>query len=608
MNFDGRKITLILIVCVIGIIYIIRLFFLQVVNTDLKAEASAIAEEEVQLAPPRGIIYDRKGKMLVSNQTVYDLMCVPRSVKPFDTIAFCALVNMSKEDLVEVFRKAKVRGETRLRQVVVEQILPTEFAVINEQLYKYEGFFSRAYTLRVYPQQSGALYLGDVGKISPGEFKHQNETRYYTKLDLIGKSGIEKAYEQELRGIKGIDYQFKDNVGNRHEHKGDKADVPAIPGTNLICSMDAELQKYGEHLMQNKRGCIVAIEPATGEILCMVSAPTYDPNLLVGRIRGHNFNVLVNDIQKPLFNRATQAQYRPGSIFKLAQSITALSLGAITAETRIHCNRGIIGCHGSHSFDDLEMAIVHSCNPYFRGVMQRVIEGDRDKQSRFRDARLGLQLWTERMTRFGFGTDLKTDIPGVKKGDVPDTDFYDRWYGKEQWAFSTIYSLSIGEGEMLVTPLQMCNMAVILANRGWYVPPHTVKQMGLEGKPREEFLVKYDLGFDTAHFRTVVNAMEKVMQPGGTAWRSALKDIIVCGKTGTVQNAGGKEDHAVFICFAPKDNPKIAIAVYTENAGFGGTWSAPVATLLVEKYLNDSIASSSKSREKLILDANFLDR
>lgn len=608
MNLDGRRITLILIVCVIGIIYVIRLFFLQVVNTELKEEASAIAEEEVQLAPPRGIIYDRKGKMLVSNQTVYDLMCVPRSVKAFDTIAFCALVNMKKEDLLAVFQKAKVRGETRLRQVVVEQILPSEFAVINEQLYKYEGFYARAYTLRVYPQQSGALYLGDVGKISPGEFKNQDENHYYTKLDLIGKSGIEKAYEDDLRGIKGIDYQFKDNVGNRHEHKGDKADIPAIPGTNLVCSMDAELQKYGEQLMQNKRGCIVAIEPTTGEILCMVSAPTYDPNLLVGRVRGHNFNVLVTDPQKPLFNRATQAQYRPGSIFKLAQSLTALSLGAITPKTRIPCNRGIIACHGSHSFDDLEMAIVHSCNPYFRGVMQRVIEGDRDKQSRFRDARLGLQIWTEYITRFGFGTDLKTDIPGVKKGDVPDTDFYDRWYGKEQWAFSTIYSLSIGEGEMLVTPLQMANMAAILANRGWYVPPHTVQRIGLEGKPREEFLKRYDIGIDSSHFRTVVNAMEKVMQPGGTGWRSALKDIVVCGKTGTVQNPGGKEDHAVFICFAPKENPKIAIAVYTENAGFGGTWSAPVATLLIEKYLNDSIASSSKAREKLILDANFLDR
>jgi penicillin-binding protein 2 len=254
------------------------------------------------------------------------------------------------------------------------------------------------------------------------------------------------------------------------------------------------------------------------------------------------------------------------------------------------------------------MAIVHSCNPYFREVMHRTVEANRDKSSRFRDARLGLEIWQGYIQRFGFGTDLHSDIPGVKTGNVPGVAFYDKWYGKEQWAFSTIYSLSIGEGEMLVTPLQMCNMAAVIANRGWYVPPHTVKQIGIGGKPRDEFLMKYDLGIDTSHFRTVVNAMEKVMQPGGTAWRSALKDIVVCGKTGTVQNAGGKEDHAVFICFAPKDDPKIAIAVYTENAGFGGTWSAPVATLLIEKYLNDTIAKSSLPREKLIMDANFLDR
>lgn len=608
MNLDGRRITLVLMMCVIALIYTIRLFYLQVINTDLKDEASAIAEEEVQVAPPRGILYDRNGKVLVSNQTVYDLMCVPRSVKPFDTTAFCNLLKISPDELREVFRKAKVRGETRLRQVVVEQILPEEFAGINEQLYKYEGFFSRAYTLRVYPQRTGALYLGDVGKISPGEFKKQDEQHYYSKLDLIGKSGIEKAYEKELRGVKGIDYQFKDNVGNRHEHKGDKVDVPAIPGTNLICSIDADLQKYGEELMINKRGCVVAIEPNTGEILALVSAPTYDPNLLVGRIRGHNFNVMVNDPQKPLFNRATQAEYRPGSIFKLAQALTALSLGAITAETRITCNRSIIGCHGSHSYDDLEMAIVHSCNPYFRGVMQRVVEAGEDKQSRFRDARIGLGKWQGYIKRFGFGTDLKTDIPGVRTGNVPGVDFYDRWYGKDQWAFSTIYSLSIGEGEMLVTPLQMANMAAIIANRGWYVAPHTVKQIGIGGRPREEYLVRYDLGIDSAYYTTVINAMEKVMQPGGTGARAALKDIVICGKTGTVQNSGGKEDHAVFICFAPKENPQIAIAVYTENAGFGGTWSAPVATLLIEKYINDSIANSSKAREKAILDANFLKR
>ena len=605
MNLDGRRITIILIVCVIAIIYVIRLFFLQVVSSTWREQAIALTEEEIPLYAPRGIIYDRTGKMLVTNQTVYNLMVVPKKVVPFDTTSLCSLLKIKTEDITNLFAKARARVEFHRPQLLVEQITPADYAAISEQLYKFKGFFAESRTLRVYPESVGALFLGDVGKISPTEYKNST---YYTKQEYLGKSGIEKSYEEELRGIKGINYAFRDNVGNIRDQQGDKEDKPATQGADLICTLDATLQKYGEALMQNKRGCIVAIEPSTGEILAMVSAPTYDPNLLVGRIRGHNFNVMLNDPQKPLFNRATQAQYRPGSIFKLAQSLTALSVGAITPQTRIVCNRGIIGCHGGHSFDDLEMAIVHSCNPYFREVMHRVVEAGRDKQSRFRDARLGLEIWQGYIQRFGFGTDLQTDIPNVKKGSVPGVSFYDKWYGKEQWAFSTIYSLSIGEGEMLVTPLQMCNMASVIANRGWYVPPHTVKQVGVGGKPRDEFLIRYDLGIEPAHFTTVVNAMEKVMQPGGTGARSALKDIIVCGKTGTVQNPGGKKDHAVFICFAPKDDPKIAIAVYTENAGFGGTWSAPVATLMIEKYLNDTIANSSKSREKLIMDANFLDR
>jgi penicillin-binding protein 2 len=604
-NLDGRRFTLVVIVTMIAIIYVVRLFFLQVVSDKSRQDATALTEAEIPLYPPRGIIYDRAGKMLVTNQTVYNLMVVPKKVEPFDTAAFCELVRIKKDDILAVFKKARARGESHRPQLLVEQITPAEFAAISEQLYEYKGFFAESRTLRVYPQRVGALFLGDVGKISPEEYKKND---YYTKQEYIGKSGIEKAYEVELRGIKGINYAFRDNVGNIREHTGDKADRPAVPGTDLICTMDAELQAYGELLMQNKRGCVVAIEPSTGEILAMVSAPTYDPNLLVGRIRGHNFNVLNNDPQKPLFNRATQAQYRPGSIFKIAQSLTALQLGAITPETRIVCNRGIIGCHGSHSNDDLEMAIVHSCNPYFRGVMQRMIEADRDKTSRFKDARLGLEIWQSYIKRFGFGSDLKTDIPQVKTGLVPGVAFYDKWYGKEQWAFSTIYSLSIGEGEMQVTPLQMANLSCILANRGWFVAPHMIKQIGIGGQPRDDFRVRYETGIDSSYFRTVVNAMEKVMQPGGTAWRAALKDIVICGKTGTVQNAGGKEDHAVFICFAPKDDPKIALAVYTENAGFGGTWSAPVATLMIEKYLNDSISSSSKAREKTILEANFLDR
>jgi len=603
VNLDGRRITIILIVGVIGIIYAIRLLFLQVINDEWKNQGEALTEKEVIVYPSRGLIYDRKGRLLVTNQTVYDLMVLPKDVKPFDTAAFCKLVSLSIVDLRSGLKKAVSWPNVKYKpSPIIKQITPPEYARISEELYKYPGFFGTPRTLRIYPQSIGALLLGDVAEIDKNELEKKPD---YRRGDYIGKSGIEKAYENELRGTRGVKYVFRDNLGIERNVAEGKLDVAAVEGTDLIATIDAELQRFGEELMVNKRGCIVAIEPKTGEILALVSAPTYDPNLLVGRARGKNFRALNFDKQKPLFNRATQAQYRPGSIFKLAQSMAALQLGIITPQTRIVCNRGIIGCHGSHSNDDLEMAIVHSCNPYFRGVMQRVVEADRDKTSRFKDARIGLDIWQGYIKRFGFGSNLGTDIPNVKTGLVPGVAYYDKWYGELQWAFSTIYSLSIGEGEMLVTPLQMANMACLLANRGYFVSPHTVKQIGVGGKPRDEYLVRYDTGIDTAHFTTIINAMEKVVGPGGTAGRAKLKDIVICGKTGTVQNEP-KEDHAVFVCFAPKDDPKIAMAVYVENAGFGGTWAAPIASMMIEKYLNDTV--SNVSEKKRILEANFLDR
>jgi len=603
VKFESRRITILLIVACVGFIYLLKLFLMQVTDSSWSKLAQEYSQDEVPIHSPRGIIYDRKGRVLVTNQTVYDLMVIPRNVKAFDTTAFCALVKLTPVELRTIIKKGIEKSKASYKAFeVIKQMTPREYAAISEQLFKYPGFFGQPRSLRVYPQEIAALLLGDVGEISPGELEKYPDFKqgYY-----IGKSGIELSYDKELRGITGRDYFFVDHLNKKRDDDQAVEDVPAQAGLDLVATIDAELQRYGEELMQNKRGCIVAIEPETGEILALVSAPTYNPNLLVGRARGHNFKVLNSDPQKPLFNRATQAQYRPGSIFKLAQSLTALELGAITPETRIRCNRGIIACHGSHSNDDLEMAIVHSCNPYFREVMHRVIEAERDPSSKFKDSRQGLGIWEKYIESFGFDSDLATDIPNVKKGLVPGVSFYDKWYGELQWKYSTIYSLSIGEGEMLITPLQMCNLACILANRGWYVPPHTVKQQGIGGLSREEFLVRHQLSIDSSHFRTVVNAMEKVVGPGGTANRAKIKDIVVCGKTGTVQNEP-REDHAVFICFAPKDNPKIALAVYVENAGFGGTWSAPIASLMIEKYLNDSIADRSK--EKRIFEANFLDQ
>ncbi|MFN8698398.1 MAG: penicillin-binding transpeptidase domain-containing protein [Flavobacteriales bacterium] len=602
MNLDGRRLTLILTVIVISVIYVIRLFSLQVLNPEWKDRGTKLTEKEVIIYPSRGVIYDRTGQVLVTNQTVYDLMVLPKQVKPFDTLAFCELVNLTPDELRSGLKKAVTYPNVRWKpSPLIKQMTPSEFAAIAERLYKYSGFYGQPRTLRIYPQQIGALLLGDVGEVSKDLI---DKNPYYRRGDYIGLSGVEKAYEKELRGKRGVKYVFRDNLGIEREVADGKLDSTAVPGTDLICSIDADLQRYGEKLMVNKRGCIVAIEPATGEILALVSAPTFDPNLLVGRSRGHNFNILSRDRQKPLFNRATQAQYRPGSIFKLAQSLTALQLGAITLQTRIPCNRAIIGCHGSHSYDDLEMAIVHSCNPYFRGVLQRVVEAGK-APNRFKDARIGLDSWSATIRRFGFGSDLQTDVPGIKVGLVPGVSYYDNIYGKEQWAFSTIYSISIGEGEMLINPLQMCNLACIIANRGYYVPPHSVKRIGLDGPPRHEYLQRVDVGIDPQHFDVVINAMEQVVGPGGTANRAKLNDIVICGKTGTVQNEP-REDHSVFICFAPKENPKIALAVYVENAGFGGTWAAPIASLMIEQYMNDSIADPSK--ESRILDASFLDQ
>ena len=598
---NNRQYTFLLIVASVCLIYIVRLFMLQVATDEWKNKGSRLTEREVVIYPSRGNILDRNGKVLVENQTVYDLMVLPKEMQPFDTNHFCQLINLPIEELRDALKKAVTYPNVKYKpSPVVKQILPAEYAVFAEELHKFPGFFVQARTLRIYPESLGALVLGDVGEVTK-EILEKNPD--YRKGDYIGLNGIEKAYEAELRGKRGIRYVYRDNLGVEHPVAEGRLDSAAHEGQDLIASLDAELQKYGEMLMQNKRGCIVAIEPATGEILALVSAPTFDPNLLVGRARGNNFAQLASDPLKPLFNRATQAQYRPGSIFKIAQSLTALQIGAITPQTVIPCNRALIGCHGGHSADDLEMAIVHSCNPYFRGVMQRVVEANRDPNSRNNDAAIGLGIWQEQIMKFGFGGNMGSDLPNLKIGKVPGPDYYDKRYGKGGWNYATIYSISIGEGELLINPVQMCNLACIVANRGFYYPPHTVKKIGREGTARQEYLEKIDVGVNRSYFETVVNAMEKVVGPGGTANSAKLSDIVICGKTGTVQNEP-KEDHSVFVCFAPKDNPKIALAVYVEYAGFGGTWAAPIASLMIEKYLKGTITNIEK--EKQIREARIL--
>lgn len=599
MNLSNRRYILSGIIVLFGLIFVARLFYLQVASDNWKAKAAVLTEEKIRIYPSRGLIYDRESELLVANRAIYDLMVTPRQTSEFDSLAFCELVGISMNELREKIDKA-VRYSRYKASVLKKQIDPSDYARISEQLHKYPGFFGQVRTVRNYQKGIGAHLLGDFAETNPKDLKKDN---YYRQGDYIGKSGIESVYEEQLRGIKGSKYVLVDVRNNIQESlsEGDY-DTTAVSGSDLTITIDAELQAYAEKLMVNKLGSVVAIEPSTGEILALVSSPGYNPNLLVGAQRGKNYKVLSTDSLKPLYNRALQGQYRPGSIFKMVQSLIALEHDFITPQTRISCNRGIIGCHGAHSYDDLEGAIIHSCNPYFHQVMKRMVEQG-EETSRFKDSRLGLASWNKHIKRFGFGTDLRTDLPGMKSGNVPDPSYYDRIYGELAWAYSTIYSISIGEGELLVNPLQMANLAAIIANRGYYYPPHVIRSIGNEGKP-EAFRTPISCGVKEEHFTPVVNAMQKVIeQPGGTARRARIEGIEVCGKTGTVQN-DPLPDHSVFMSFAPKENPQIAISVYVEYSGFGGTWAAPISALLIEKYLTDSISDPRK--EQRILDAVFL--
>ncbi|MDP4587671.1 MAG: penicillin-binding transpeptidase domain-containing protein [Flavobacteriales bacterium] len=603
MNLSNRKYVVIGIVIFIVMAFVVLLFTLQISDDYWTRKAANLTERSTKIYPPRGLIYDRNGELLVANQAIYDLMMLPREVKDLDTLSFCMLLQISKDEFdARLVKMRKSKGwASNKEQVFIKQIRPEDFAPIAEQLYKYPGFFGQPRTVRNYKRGIGALLLGDIGEVVQRDI---DRDPYYRSGDYIGKGGIEMSYEDYLRGQKGVRFMVIDPMGRPQEsfNEGD-FDTLAISGQNIISTIYSDLQAYGEYLMQHKKGSIVAIEPATGEILAMVSSPTYDPNLLVGRDRGENYGLLQNDSLLPLYNRAIKGTYRPGSIFKMVQALIALDEDRITPQTRIACNRSLIGCHGPHTYDDLEGAIIHSCNPYFRGVMQRMVETNA-KKDRFEDAALGMVNWKERIESFGFGTDLDTDIPGVNRGNVPGKKYYDKIYGEGRWAFSTIYSISIGEGELLINPLQMANLGAVIANRGFYYPPHTVKDIGGNGK-LERFRTPKQTNIDPDYFETVVNAMQKVVeQDGGTARRARTPGITVCGKTGTVQN-DPLPDHSVFMAFAPKENPKIAISVYVESAGFGGTWAAPIASLMIEKYITDSISDPKK--EQRVIDQHFFE-
>ncbi len=587
----------------VSIVLLIRLFYLQVIDNTYKEFATSNVLRKVVQYPARGLIYDRNGELLVYNKAAYDLLVTPREVKPFDTLKFCSLLDITIEEFRLKLKEARAYSPYK-PSVLVKQISPEKYAVLQEVLYKVQGFYIQSRTLREYPRPMAAHLLGYVGEVNRAMIE---SNPYYESGDYIGISGIEKSYEDELRGKKGVKYYMVD-VHNRIQgsYLEGEADTTALIGKNLTSSLDADLQEYAELLLKNKRGSVVAIEPATGEILVLANSPAYDPNLLVGRERGNNYSVLSTDPVKPLYNRALMAQYPPGSTFKMANALVALQEGAITPTTSYYCAHGYhsgnftIGCHHEMSFT-LEPSIAKSCNTYYVYVFRAILEN-----KKYKDIREGYEAWRRYMLNFGFGRTLNTDLANELKGLVPTSDYYERFvFRGSRWRALPIVSLSIGQGELGITPLQLANYTAMIANRGHYYIPHVVKEV--EGQEIDaRFREPVDSGIDRQHFDPVVEGMAQVMQPGGTGAMSMIPGLEVCGKTGTAQNPHGL-DHSVFMAFAPKDRPKIAISVYVENGIWGSTYAAPIASLIIEKYLNDTIASNRVWLERNMLKANLMD-
>jgi len=599
MNLGGRKFVILLIFLVVGIIFIVRLFYIQVVDDRWKVLATKSSERVITEYPSRGLIYDRNGQIIVSNTPVYDLMVLPRDVEPFDTAAFCTLAGIDRESFDEQFEKA--RNYSRYKpSVLIKQIPASEYIDLAENLHRFKGFYGQPRTLRNYPSAVAAHAMGYVSEVTP---KIIEKNSYYERGDYIGANGVESIYEKVLRGKRGKRVVLVDVHNNeRSSYSGGKYDSLARAGENITSSIDLELQEYAELLMKNKRGSVVAIEPATGEILCIVTNPNYDPNLLVGRIRGKNYGKLSADTMKPLFNRALMARYPPGSTFKLIQGLIGLQEEVIDPNTRFSCNGGYyyagrrLGCHAHSSPVDLKFSIQTSCNAYYCNVFKRILD-------KYPTSEEGYQKWRDHLSKFGLGSKLHVDMTSEIDGFVPKTTYYDKFYGRKRWNGHTIISLAIGQGELGVTPIQMANISAILANRGWFYTPHVIKE--IDGRPITDstYTEKHYTGIDIEHHEQVVEGMFRVVESGTGRGVRFSKEIEVCGKTGTAQNPHGK-DHSIFIAFAPKDDPKIAVAVYVENVGYGSTWAAPINSLVMEKYLTDTI--SRPRVEQRMLDGYLL--
>jgi len=600
-TFSKRRLIILGIFLGIGVIFIIRLFSLQITNKTYKQFATRNVLRNITMYPARGFIIDRKNNLMVYNKAAYDLMIIPREVKSFDTTELCNIIQLDRIDLREAIRKARAYS-TYKPSVVVGQIPPEIYAPLQEKLYKYPGFFVQYRTLRDYPNKSAAHVLGYVGEVNQ---KTIESDKYYRQGDYIGVTGLEKAYEQELRGIKGVQKSMVD-VHNRIKGKYNegKEDTTAILGNNLLTGLDAKLIAYAELLMTNKRGAVVAIDPPTGEIIAMVSAPSYDPNLMVGRQRSKNYVILDRDsIGKPMMNRAIIGRYPPGSTFKLANALIGLEEHAISPSDRFSCSgKGSkpISCTHSHvSPLAIREGIRESCNSFFWNTFRQIMGRKGNSEESF-------QAWRDFITSFGFGQKLSPEFSSEVKGGIPDVDLYNKWYTPKHWNAMTIRSLAIGQGEIEATPLQMVNLCAMIANRGYYIMPHVVR--AIQSPDRQIRTLEFEkktVNISPENFATVIGGMQAVIEETKLQYTVKQDKFIICGKTGTVQNPHGA-DHSAFVGFAPKDDPKIAIVVFIENAGFGATYAAPIAGLLIEKYMNDSISPKHKELEQKLIDTDLL--
>lgn len=577
-----------------------KLFGIQIVNDKYKINADNNALVYSVVYPTRGLIYDRNDKILVSNDMAYDLMVTPSETGAFDTLALAGILDVEPGFIRERMKEYREnRRSIGFRSVVfMKKLTPEKYALFAEQEYRFPGFHGQARTIRKYPFEAGGSLFGYVSEVDADYIKrHEGE---YKSGDYAGKTGIEGRYENILRGQKGYKVYLR-NAHNKIEssYKDGEYDRPAIPGNDIKTTIDGYLQQYSEKLMDGKRGSIVAIEPSSGEILALVSSPC----IKVGQLAdiGSHYNEMITDPSKPMFNRAVQSFYPPGSIFKLINGLIGLQEGVFTPATKYPCTEGYhfgnntVGCHSHESPINFTEAIKMSCNAYFCYVFRAILENPS-----YPSVQAAFGQWEKYTRSFGLGAALGSDIPSETSGNVPTVQYYDRLYGKNRWRATTVLSLAIGQGELGLTPLHMANLCATVANRGYYLTPHLIKDSpgyNIDDKYRQR---NYTL-IDTSLFPLVVEGMYQAVNggKGATAQTAAVKGLDICGKTGTAENPHG-EDHSVFICFAPKDDPKIAVAVYVENGGWGGAWAAPIASLVVEKYLNGAISPERESIEKMV--------